>query len=466
MSVYTHALATNNYGESSFIVSASPANGTHVTIASALAAAVSGQTIFIREGTYTENPTLKAGVNLVAYTADAYTPNVKIIGKCSYSSAGTVSISGIQLQTNSDYFLEVTGSAASIVYLINCGLTMANNTGINFTTANTGAAIYVNHCNGNIATTGIGAFTATSTGSMRFNYCNITNTGNSSTASSATNTTVYLNWSQINFPCSTASAGSIYFTYCNVNNEGANATCLTTAGTGSSNIEFSDFLSGSASCISVGTGTTVLELGTCRFDSSNTNPVTGAGTFKNSVSYYTSTGSSNNVTTQTFYPGGGWQLIQTQNASNSATISFTNLLGFSYFKVLFKGVIPATNGTFLQVVSSTNGGSSYANSGYQSGVQVWNYDSGTITNYNLTTAFRMSGNTSNATGQTSGELYIPASALSFNGSLNYYDSGAGKWSFAIFGGGNGAASTINAIRFLMASGNITSGVFSLYGISI
>lgn len=459
-------LGINTFTTAKWIVSATASNGTHTTIGAALTSASSGDTIFIRPGTYTENLTLKAGVNLVAYTADAYTPNVTIIGKCSYSSAGTLTISGIQLQTNSDYFLEVTGSAASIVYLISCGLNMANNTGIHFTTSNTGAAIYVNHCNGNIATTGIGAFTVTSTGSMRFNYCNITNTGNSSTASSATDTTVYLNWSQINFPVSTANAGSIYYTYCNVNNEGANAACLTTAGTGTSNIEYSDFLSGSGSCISIGTGTTVLELAPCRYSSTNTNPITGAGTFKHSTSYFTGTGVSNNATTQTFYAGGGWQLIQTQNASNSASIAFTNLLGFSYFKVLFKGIVPATNGTFLQAQSSTDGGSSYSASGYQSGVQVWNYDNAAITNYNLTTAFRMSGNTSNSTGQTSGEMYIPNTGNSFNGKLTYYDSGAGKWSFGVFGGGNGISGTINAIKFLMASGNITSGTFSLYGISI
>src|SRR5215469_17495644 len=84
--------------------------GDFTTITAAINAAVSGQTIFLRPGTYTENPTLKAGVNLAAFDADATTPNVIINGKCSFSSAGTVSISGIELQTNSDFCLAVSGS--------------------------------------------------------------------------------------------------------------------------------------------------------------------------------------------------------------------------------------------------------------------------------------------------------------------------------------------------------------------
>ena len=114
---FTHALSTNNYGPAKFIVDASAANGTHTTIAAALTSASSGDTIFIRPGTYTENLTLKAGVNLCAFDCDDLTPNVTISGKATFTAAGTVTISGIRLQTNSDFLLAVTGSAASIVHL-------------------------------------------------------------------------------------------------------------------------------------------------------------------------------------------------------------------------------------------------------------------------------------------------------------------------------------------------------------
>lgn len=72
--------------------------GTFSTIASALAAAVSGQNIFIRPGTYTENIQLVAGVNLTAYNTDPYTPTVVIVGQTAPPSSGTVNISGIQFR--------------------------------------------------------------------------------------------------------------------------------------------------------------------------------------------------------------------------------------------------------------------------------------------------------------------------------------------------------------------------------
>src|SRR5690242_8473255 len=113
-------LPSNTFTTAKWIVSATASDGTHTTIGAALTSASSGDTIFIRPGTYTENLTLKAGVNLTAYTCDALTPNVTISGTCTFTAAGTVSISGIRLQTNSAALLAVTGSAASIVNLDNC----------------------------------------------------------------------------------------------------------------------------------------------------------------------------------------------------------------------------------------------------------------------------------------------------------------------------------------------------------
>jgi pectin methylesterase-like acyl-CoA thioesterase len=93
--------ADNNFGVAKWIVSSAYSDGcTHTTIASALTSASSGDTIFVRTGTYTENLTLKAGVNICAFEGDGYTPTVTIIGKASFSSAGTVCLSGLRLQTN------------------------------------------------------------------------------------------------------------------------------------------------------------------------------------------------------------------------------------------------------------------------------------------------------------------------------------------------------------------------------
>ena len=97
----TIANATNRFATAKFIVDPTLGDGTHQTIAAALTAASSGDTIFIKPGTYTEDLTLKAGVNLAAYVGDGDTPNVEIVGKATATFAGTCSISGIRLTTGS-----------------------------------------------------------------------------------------------------------------------------------------------------------------------------------------------------------------------------------------------------------------------------------------------------------------------------------------------------------------------------
>ena len=115
-------MAYRNYSVANGFTVDPSGNGDFTTIAAALTASVSGTDIFIRPGTYTENLTLKAGVNLVGFKGDESTPNVTIIGKLTYTVAGTCTVSNIRLQTISDFFLAVTGSAASVINLENCFL--------------------------------------------------------------------------------------------------------------------------------------------------------------------------------------------------------------------------------------------------------------------------------------------------------------------------------------------------------
>src|SRR6185436_13699104 len=177
----THALATNNYGESHLIVATSSANGTHTTLASAMADAVSGDTIFLRDSV-TENVTLTAGVNITAWTGGSL--NVpSITGTLTMTTAGTCNISGIRLVTNSAALLAVTGSAASIVNLNNCYLNCSNNTGITFSSSSSSSNINIKECSGDIGTTGISLFSDSSAGNLRILYSMINNSGNSTTVS-------------------------------------------------------------------------------------------------------------------------------------------------------------------------------------------------------------------------------------------------------------------------------------------
>ncbi len=324
---FTHALSTNNYGTAKFIVSSSAANGTHTTIATALTSASSGDTIFIRPGTYTENLTLKAGVNLAAYDCDALTPNVTISGTCTLTVAGTVAISGIRLQTNSANLLAVTGSAASVVWLTNCYLNCTNNTGISFTSSDAGATIHIERCLGNIGTTGISLFTASSAGQIGIDYTSITNSGGSTTASTSSATLINVTNSNFNVPFTTSSTGAVNFN--NVVVAVTNTTCITTAGTAATNtISNGQFVSGTASAISVGSGTT-LAIFASVINSSNTNAITGAGTLVHSGLSFASS-SLINTTTVTNNPFGRTQSFTPVLAFGGSTTAFAYTTQIGY----------------------------------------------------------------------------------------------------------------------------------------
>lgn len=306
---FTRALATDNYGPAKFIVDGTTvANGTHSTIAAALTSASSGDTIFIRPGTYTENLTLKAGVNLAAFMCDALTPNVIISGNCTHNTAGSVSISGIQLRTNSAACLTVSGSVASIVNLYGCYINALNASAISYSSSSASSTINIYNSAGNLATTGINLFTMSSAGNLLFFNTVVTNTGNSTTASTCSAGVFYLRYSKMDSPISTSSTGSVNFEHSEVYCEGLNVTAVTTAGTATSGGNFATFASGSASALSIGSGTTFIIYST-RISSSNTNAVTGAGTIQYAALYFTNTSDTMNTTTQNaqVFRAGKWR---------------------------------------------------------------------------------------------------------------------------------------------------------------
>lgn len=292
-------LSTNTFTTAKWIVSATASDGTHTTIASALTSASSGDTIFIRPGTYTENITLKAGVDLTAFPCDSSltsVSNVIIAGTCTMTTAGTVTITGIQLQTNSAALLAVTGSAASIVNLNGCYLNCTNTTGITFSAANTGSSITLFRCSGNIGTTGISLATVTSTGVLTLSYCFITNSGASTTATTTSTTTIALYYCAVNLVFTTSSTGGLNLVNSFIDSSAVNTTAMTAAGTGTIGGNWSFFSCGSASCISIGTGCTG-NFQSCLFNSSNTNVLTGAGSINFAGNLFPGSSQGDNVTT-------------------------------------------------------------------------------------------------------------------------------------------------------------------------
>ena len=294
---FTHALATNNYGPAKFIVATSAANGTHTTLATAMAAASAGDTIFLRDSV-TENVTITPGVNITAWAgASANTPS--ITGTLTMTAAGTSTISGLTLITNSAAIIAVTGSAASILNVNNCYLNCSNNTGITFSSSNAAATISIANCSGDLGTTGIGLYSSSSAGSLLIRYTKMTNTGASTTASSNSAGSVTIMNCIMTIAFSTSSTGIIVIDNSQIDTSAINTICLTTAGSGSANNSYSTYYaSGSASAISIGVGTT-LGVGQVNVVSTNTNAVTGAGTLVNGGISFTGSSSLINTSTQT-----------------------------------------------------------------------------------------------------------------------------------------------------------------------
>lgn len=290
----THALSTNNYGNPRLIVATSAANGTHTTLASAMADAVSGDTIALRNSV-TENITLTPGVNIASWQGGSLnTPT--ITGTLTMTAAGTCNISGIRLATNSAALIAVTGSAASIVNLNNCYLNCTNATGITFSSSSASAAIIIKNCDGNLGTTGIAVFAHSSAGLMLMDHVAFSNTGLSSTASTCSSSGV-LNMMYYNFSSPITSSGTCAGTFEHglIDSNAQNVTSMTIGSGTLFSIKWGRFASGTASSVSIA-GTAGMEF--CAIFSSNTNAITGAGTLVYSNLSFDGVSNTVNVTTQ------------------------------------------------------------------------------------------------------------------------------------------------------------------------
>jgi len=249
--------------------------GTYSTIQTAITDAPSGTTIFIRPGTYTEDLTLKAGISLQGFDASQTGKATVIVGNMTASYVGTANISGLTLRTNGTAFLTVSGANATILNIYDSYLDMTNATGIVNSGSGSPAIVNIRNCNGNLGTTGISLFTMTNNAALQMDFCEIGNSGGSTTASTSSSpNSITLNSSQLNFPISVTSTGSVTAYYTQLSNS---ATALTTAGTGVSSLN-NCYLSGlTASAVSIGAGTTVA-LNNTTINSSNTNAIAGSGT--------------------------------------------------------------------------------------------------------------------------------------------------------------------------------------------
>ena len=170
--------------------------------------------------------------------------------------------------------------------------------------------------------------------------------------------------------------------------------------------------------------------------------------------------------------GGGASLISSATASNDATIEFTlDNSTYSSYQVVLDSLLPATDGAELFMRFSSDGGSTFdsgtGNYRYASRWVATNGATGSTLSESATAI-----NLTNTIGTSAGETGA-------NGKLDLNSSGEGRpsvrWQLSRTSSSNllvyqngGAERTatveVDAIQFLMSTGNIASGKVYLYGL--
>lgn len=263
----------NKFAVSKWIVDQEVGVGTHTDIASALSAASTGEDIFIRPGIYTENLTLKSGVNLVAFKGDELTPNVTIVGNSTADFTGNCSISNMRLETNGAPFLTVSGSDATVVNVLGCDLNMTDNDGIVYSSSSASSEINFRLCTGDLGTVGIRVFDHTSPGNLTIANSGIENSGVSVTASTITAGFVNIADSSFLNPITSSGTGGILSSNSTFSTPGVIG--ITAGGSGSHQFSYDTISTTTASAVSVSTSITLRK---CSLLSDNVNIVAGAGT--------------------------------------------------------------------------------------------------------------------------------------------------------------------------------------------
>ena len=203
--------------------------------------------------------------------------------------------------------------------------------------------------------------------------------------------------------------------------------------------------------------------------------VSGVGTANQVL---TSNGASALPTWQTPASGAGnWIKINSATASNSTSITFTGLSStYGSYVVVMSNVAPVTDATTLWMRTSSNAGVSYDSgaSDYSWGVDSIELDTSPTSSITADdadsqieiTGTDTMGNTTNENGAFWLVIYDPSAAQHCRVTWSGQFRGATPTDNMIWGAGARlAVADVDAIQFLMSSGNISTGEFVLYGLT-
>lgn len=172
-----------------------------------------------------------------------------------------------------------------------------------------------------------------------------------------------------------------------------------------------------------------------------------------------------------YSPGGTWNKISSSSASSSSQIVFTGLsTSYARYRVVMQNVTPATDNTFLKVQVSTDNGSTFVstNTYYWSNWRVTDGAGSAASGSTGDSGYPVHGGLGldNVVAYLSGwfEIEIGTTRPCMLSQCTFIENTAAS-NISCIGGGTYATANMNAFRFYMSSGNITTGTFTLYGMT-
>lgn len=172
--------------------------------------------------------------------------------------------------------------------------------------------------------------------------------------------------------------------------------------------------------------------------------------------------------------GGSLVLLESHVASASASLDFTSWYSSDYdeYVIEFVNVVPATNNVALELVMSTDGGSSYDTSAIYKW-SAWYLGSANDDGIqsNGAGAYIQAGvNIDNDTARGgvcgSARLFNPGSAVHYKRvTMDMSYSASGNSYRIVSHGLYQSATAVDAFQFLFSSGNIASGTIRIYGVA-
>jgi len=174
-----------------------------------------------------------------------------------------------------------------------------------------------------------------------------------------------------------------------------------------------------------------------------------------------------------------YQFLGTSGSiSSSASVEFTTAGWFdgTYKELIFKfiDILPANDGANIYVRGSTDGGSTYLNTNEYDYANFGRGQSGNVSSNGASASFIRLNAGANGIGNASNEGFggelslLNPSTSTYKRVLNLSNQkdSAGDFNYQSGGGLILTTSSVNAIQFLMSSGNISSGEILVYGVRI